>query len=212
MVESRLLRIAGARPASGGRASRLRCPARCRARDRVGRARAWRPSPLDRFAAPGPDLRGGRGARDCRRPVRLSLGAVAQGAEAPADRTPAMEYGRSYGLREHRCRVAPARPVGAALWPDRDRLAVQDGYRDTPDPFATGITAAEAGARYAIYRRRTAFGSRVLFNPNLSLGARIDDRWAIEAAFEHFSHGKVFSSQNPGIDTIGLRLVRRLGR
>lgn len=91
-------------------------------------------------------------------------------------------------------------------------LAVQDGYRDTPDPFATGITAAEAGARYAIYRRRTAFGSRVLFNPNLSLGARIDDRWAIEAAFEHFSHGKVFSPQNPGIDTIGLRLVRRLGR
>ncbi|WP_267381169.1 MULTISPECIES: acyloxyacyl hydrolase [unclassified Sphingomonas] len=90
-------------------------------------------------------------------------------------------------------------------------LTIQDGYRYTPDPFASGISVAEAERRYDIYRNRTAFGSRVLFNPNLSIGVRVNRRWAVEAAFEHFSHRRLFSEQNPGIDTVGLRLIRTLG-
>lgn len=90
-------------------------------------------------------------------------------------------------------------------------LTIHDGYRFTPDPFAPNLSTREIVRRLDIYSRRTAFGSRVLFNPNLSLGVRVNDRWAIEAAFEHFSHRQIFSRQNPGINHLGIRLVRTLG-
>ncbi|WP_343528985.1 acyloxyacyl hydrolase [Sphingomonas sp.] len=90
-------------------------------------------------------------------------------------------------------------------------VTVIDGYRFTPDPFAPGLSREEAWRRYDIYRRRTSFGSRVLFNPNASLGVRVDRRWAIELAWEHFSHRQTFSETNPGIDNVGLRVVRVLG-
>ena len=77
-------------------------------------------------------------------------------------------------------------------------LTIQDGHRFTPDPFDPGLSIGEARRRYAIYRTRTAFGSQVLFNPNASLGVRLNQRWAIEATWEHFSHRQVFSKQNPG--------------
>ena len=90
-------------------------------------------------------------------------------------------------------------------------LAVHDGYRYTPDPFVPGLAMREAERRYDIYMTRTAFGSRVLFNPNLSVGVRLNDRWALEAMFEHFSHRQLFSNQNPGLNNIGIRLVHGLG-
>lgn len=91
-------------------------------------------------------------------------------------------------------------------------LTVIDGYRFTPDPLEPGLPAGEARRRYGIRRTRTSFGSRVLFNPNASLGVRLDQRWAIEATWEHFSHRRLFSQQNPGIDDLGLRLVHTFGR
>lgn len=91
-------------------------------------------------------------------------------------------------------------------------LSVQDGYRFTPDPFAPGLSIAEVRRRYAIYRTRTGFGSRILFNPNASLGVRLNARYAIEATWEHFSHRQTFSDQNPGMDSFGLRIVRAFGR
>ncbi len=91
-------------------------------------------------------------------------------------------------------------------------VTVIDGYRFTPDPFAPGISQSEALRRYDIYRRHTSFGSQVLFNPNASIGVRLNQRWAIEATWEHFSHRQLFSNQNPGLDSVGLRLVRTLGR
>nr|WP_207792357.1 acyloxyacyl hydrolase [Polymorphobacter multimanifer] len=91
-------------------------------------------------------------------------------------------------------------------------LAVHDGYRFTPDPFAPGLALAEALRRLEIEATRTSFGSRVLFNPNLSVGVTLSERVAVEAAFEHFSHAALFSAQNPGINNIGLRLVVALGK
>jgi len=91
-------------------------------------------------------------------------------------------------------------------------LTVIDGYRFTPDPFQPGISNDEAWRRYDIYRRRTSFGSKILFNPNASIGVRVDRRWAVELAWEHFSHRQMFSETNPGIDNVGIRIVRRLGR
>ena len=90
-------------------------------------------------------------------------------------------------------------------------LTLHNGYRFTPDPFAPGLTAQEALRRFEIDQSRTSFGSKLLFNPNLSLGVRLNDRWAIEAAFEHFSHAALFSSQNPGINNFGVRLVHGFG-
>lgn len=87
-------------------------------------------------------------------------------------------------------------------------LSVHDGYRFTPDPFAPGLPIDEARRRFAIYQTRTSFGSRVLFNPNASIGIRLDRQWAAELVWEHQSHAQLFSDQNPGIDHIGLRLVR----
>jgi lipid A 3-O-deacylase len=54
------------------------------------------------------------------------------------------------------------------------------------------------------------FGSRILFEPELGIGARINDRLTIEASWVHLSHATLFSGQNPGIDNIGARLNFRL--
>jgi hypothetical protein len=53
---------------------------------------------------------------------------------------------------------------------------------------------------------RIEFGSRVLFEPELGVGARINGRLSIEASWVHMSHARLFSRQNPGIDNIGVRL------
>jgi hypothetical protein len=50
------------------------------------------------------------------------------------------------------------------------------------------------------------FGSRVLFEPEIGLGARITNRASIEASWVHMSHAQLFGHQNPGIDNIGVRL------
>ena len=56
---------------------------------------------------------------------------------------------------------------------------------------------------------RIAFGSRLLFAPELGLGVRLDERMSVEASWVHLSHAQLFSRQNPGLDTIGLRLNYR---
>ncbi|WP_395622200.1 acyloxyacyl hydrolase [Sphingomonas daechungensis] len=54
------------------------------------------------------------------------------------------------------------------------------------------------------------FGSRVLFEPELGIGAQITDRTSIEASWVHMSHATLFSKQNPGIDNLGVRLTFKL--
>lgn len=56
---------------------------------------------------------------------------------------------------------------------------------------------------------RIDFGSRILFEPELGLGARINDRVSLEASWVHLSHAQLSGPQNPGIDTIGMRLNYR---
>jgi lipid A 3-O-deacylase len=53
---------------------------------------------------------------------------------------------------------------------------------------------------------RIAFGSRILFEPELAVGAQISDRIGIEASLVHLSHAQLFGGQNPGIDNLGVRL------
>ncbi len=57
---------------------------------------------------------------------------------------------------------------------------------------------------------RIAFGSRLLIETEVGVGARINDRLTVEASLVHLSHGQVFGGQNPGIDNIGVRLNLKL--
>lgn len=54
---------------------------------------------------------------------------------------------------------------------------------------------------------RIEFGSRVLFQPEIGIGARINDRTTIEASLVHLSQGQIFGRQNPGMDSLGIRLT-----
>lgn len=53
---------------------------------------------------------------------------------------------------------------------------------------------------------RIAFGSRLLFEPELGLGVQLNDRVSIEASWVHLSHAQILGRQNPGIDNIGFRI------
>jgi hypothetical protein len=57
---------------------------------------------------------------------------------------------------------------------------------------------------------KIAFGSRVLFEPELGVGMRLSDRATLEASWVHMSHAQLFGRQNPGIDNIGARLSWKL--
>ena len=57
---------------------------------------------------------------------------------------------------------------------------------------------------------RIEFGSRILFEPELGIGARISERITAEASLVHLSHATLFGKQNPGIDNIGVRLNFKL--
>lgn len=57
---------------------------------------------------------------------------------------------------------------------------------------------------------RGDFGSRILFEPEIGIGYRFSDRLSAEATLVHISQGQLFSRQNPGMDSVGLRLNYRL--
>jgi hypothetical protein len=54
------------------------------------------------------------------------------------------------------------------------------------------------------------FGSRVLFEPELGVGVRVNRRMTVEASLVHLSHAQLFGKQNPGLDTVGVRLNYKL--
>jgi lipid A 3-O-deacylase len=55
--------------------------------------------------------------------------------------------------------------------------------------------------------KRLDLGSRVLFEPEIALGAKLSDRTAFEVSWVHVSNATLLSGQNPGLDFIGARLV-----
>ncbi|OBX17659.1 hypothetical protein A9995_15325 [Erythrobacter sp. QSSC1-22B] len=58
---------------------------------------------------------------------------------------------------------------------------------------------------------RTDLGSRVLFTPEIAIGASVSSRVSLEMSWVHISNAQVFNSeQNPGIDMIGLRMNARI--
>lgn len=76
---------------------------------------------------------------------------------------------------------------------------------------AVGLVAHDGPSLRVVGGRHTELGSRVLFEPEIALGYRLDERLSLEASWMHISQGRVFNSkQNPGIDMIGARLNLRL--
>lgn len=66
--------------------------------------------------------------------------------------------------------------------------------------------AVHTGSAGQFYRTdKIAFGSRILFEPELGLGIRLNSRASVEASWVHMSHATLFSRENPGIDNFGLR-------
>lgn len=84
-------------------------------------------------------------------------------------------------------------------------LSAKFGHRIYVRP-GLGI-AIHNGSAAKYYRTdRIAFGSRVLFEPELAVGTQINNRMSIEASWVHMSHAQLFGGENPGIDNLGLRL------
>jgi hypothetical protein len=53
---------------------------------------------------------------------------------------------------------------------------------------------------------KIAFGSRILFEPEIAAGVQVNERLSVEASWVHMSHAQLFGRHNPGIDNIGVRL------
>ena len=53
---------------------------------------------------------------------------------------------------------------------------------------------------------KIAFGSRVLFEPEIGIGAQVSRRVSVEASWVHMSHAQLEGKENPGIDNLGFRV------
>ena len=69
-----------------------------------------------------------------------------------------------------------------------------------------GIAIHNGSAGHFFRTDKIAFGSRVLFEPELALGAQISKRVSVEASWVHMSHAQLEGHENPGIDNLGVRL------
>lgn len=74
--------------------------------------------------------------------------------------------------------------------------------------FRSGLgIAIHTGSAGKYYRTdKIAFGSRVLFEPEIALGTQVNRRLSVEASWVHMSHAQLFGKENPGIDNLGVRV------
>ena len=74
--------------------------------------------------------------------------------------------------------------------------------------FRPGVgIAVHTGSAGKFFRTdKIAFGSRVLFEPEIALGTEVSKRVSVEASWVHMSHGQLFGGENPGIDNFGIRV------
>ena len=73
-----------------------------------------------------------------------------------------------------------------------------------------GLAIHSRGTSGVANGRRTDLGSRILFEPELGVGYQVNDRLAVEAAWVHLSHAQLLSRQNPGMDSVGIRVSYHL--
>jgi lipid A 3-O-deacylase len=69
-----------------------------------------------------------------------------------------------------------------------------------------GIAIHNGSAGKFFRTDKIAFGSRILFEPEIAVGTQVNSRLSIEASWVHMSHAQLFGGENPGIDNLGVRL------
>jgi hypothetical protein len=145
-------------------------------------------------------------------------GVHAQGVRTPFSLNANREGGAavSLGIRGERLGRTPLQPYAfASLNTDGGTnflvagLSARFGSRVYVRP-GVGLAIHDGSASDFDQPDRLAFGSRILFEPEIAVGAQLNDRLSLEASIVHFSHAQIFGRQNPGIDQIGVRLNWRL--
>ena len=89
--------------------------------------------------------------------------------------------------------------------------AIHTGAVNLPSPYEPGLPPAEAARRLYNWQTKLDLGSRVLFEPEWSLGWKATDRVSFELSWIHMSHAQLAGSQNPGLGDFGVRAVYRYG-
>ena len=80
---------------------------------------------------------------------------------------------------------------------------IHDGELEVP--FAPGDPR-----RQPFLDENVLLGSEDLFRTSISLTLDLSERWAVQAIYEHLSHGQVLGSgRNQGLDALGVRVVWR---
>jgi hypothetical protein len=90
-------------------------------------------------------------------------------------------------------------------------LAIHDGRVNLPSPDAPGLTPEERLKRQRDFQTKLDLGSRVLFEPELSVGWKATRRLSVELSWIHLSHAKLAGDYNPGVGDVGVRLLYRYG-
>ena len=90
-------------------------------------------------------------------------------------------------------------------------VAIHDGRVNLPSPDEPGITPQERLKRLNDFQTKLDLGSRVLFEPELSIGWKATSRLSVELSWIHLSHGRLAGDYNPGVGDVGVRLLYRYG-
>lgn len=70
-----------------------------------------------------------------------------------------------------------------------------------------GLAINDGPSRAFRKGRRVDLGSPITFEPEIAFGYRLNDRIAVEASWIHLSHATLFSRQNRGMDSWGVRML-----
>jgi lipid A 3-O-deacylase len=91
-------------------------------------------------------------------------------------------------------------------------LAYQNGPANLPDFRTPGLSPAEQQRRADMRKSHIEFGSKFLFQPDLSLGYTFSGGDAVELNWTHISNGKILAQgKNQGMDDVGVRYIHRFG-
>lgn len=90
-------------------------------------------------------------------------------------------------------------------------VAVHDGRVNLPSPDEPGLSPEERLERQRDFQTKLDLGSRVLFEPELSVGWKATRRLSVELSWIHVSHAKLADDYNPGLGDVGIRLLYRYG-
>lgn len=150
------------------------------------------------------EIFGGLYAHDVKTPLNLS------GVERGADLQIGWRGGRIGGTPLQPYVLASAHSAGKTHFAAAG-LSARFGDRWFIRPgLGLAIHTGSAGDFEIAGNDEIEFGSRILFQPELGVGTRINDRISVEASWVHLSQGQVFGRQNPGMDSLGVRLTLQL--